>query len=66
MLASQVVHLMVWQVETLLPPPPPAALCVENVNDVNMFQYTTVGFFEPSELQMRNNDLYDTSCRCLR
>lgn len=47
MLASQVVQLMIWQVETLPPPPPPlAALCVENVNDVNMFQDTTVGFFE--------------------
>lgn len=65
MLASQVVQLMIWQVETLPPPPPLAALCVENVNDVNMFQDTTVGFYEPSELQVRTNDLYDTSCCCL-
>lgn len=56
MLVSQVVQLMVWQVETLPPPPPLAALCVANVNDVNMFRYPTVGFFEPSGLQVRNNE----------
>jgi len=53
----------VWQVETV-PSPPIAVLYVENINDVNMFQYTTVGFFKPCGLQVRN-DLYDTSCCCL-
>lgn len=65
MLASQVVQLMVWQVGALPRHPPLVALCVEHVNDVNMFQYTTAGVFKLSGLQVRSNDLYDASSCCV-